>query len=244
MGLPKVSCLCPTYGRPECLEEAIHSFLLQDYRGEKELVILNDLPSQKLSFKHPEVNIINLPEEIGCLGRKFNLTARAATGEVFCVWDDDDIFLPHRITYSVDRLKGGLFHTWHAFLQKDGGQLEPSFNLFHSCLAVSRNLFWDIGGYEEVDRMSVDRKLIYDLYRNHGEFSSTIPQSDYFYIYRWSTTRTYHVSQWDNDSVSKSVQEYVAKKIESGQLRTGEIVLQPRWSDDYLRVAQEIGGGV
>jgi len=58
--LPKISCLCPTYGRPQCLEEAIFSFLTQDYQGEKELVILNDLADQTLIFDHPDVKIINV----------------------------------------------------------------------------------------------------------------------------------------------------------------------------------------
>lgn len=243
MGLPKVSCLCPTYGRPECLEEAIHSFLLQDYRGQKELVIVNDLPEQKLAFDHPQVRIINVPQEIGCLGRKFNLTARAATGDVLCVWDDDDIFLPHRLSYSIDRLKNGLFHVWHAFYLLPNGAVDTAYNLFHSCLAVHRDVFWDIGGYEEVDRMNVDRKLIHDLYKKCGHTSNEIPQADYFYIYRWDTTGDYHVSQWDSDSVSQSVKEYVAKKKEQGRLRTGEINLQPRWAQDYLRMVQEFGGG-
>ena len=39
---PAVSCICPTYGRPELLEEAIYCFLLQDYPGPKELIVLND----------------------------------------------------------------------------------------------------------------------------------------------------------------------------------------------------------
>ena len=30
---PAVSCICPTYGRTELLEEAMHCFLLQDYPG-------------------------------------------------------------------------------------------------------------------------------------------------------------------------------------------------------------------
>ncbi len=236
MSLPKVSCLCPTYGRPECLEEAIHSFLIQDYLGEKELVIVNDLPSQKLIFDHPQVRIVNLPEEVGCLGRKFNLTAKAATGEVLCVWDDDDIFLPHRLSYSIERLKNGLFHTWNAFYLSAENLVEPAYNLFHSCLAIHRDTFWGVGGYEEVDRMNVDRKLIYDLYKEYGHFSTEIPQSDYFYIYRWDVTGNYHVSKWDNDSVSHSVKEYVSQKNQEGQLRTGEIVLQPHWAQDYCHL--------
>jgi glycosyltransferase involved in cell wall biosynthesis len=37
---PLISCIMPTYGRPEFLGEAVAMFLAQDY-PEKELVILN-----------------------------------------------------------------------------------------------------------------------------------------------------------------------------------------------------------
>lgn len=243
MGLPKVSCLCPTYGRPECLEEALHSFLLQDYLGEKELIIVNDLPQQKLVFDHPQVRIINVPQEVGCLGRKFNLTARAATGEVLCVWDDDDIFLPHRISYSINNLKKGLFHTWNAFSLSKENRIEVAFNLFHSCLTIHKDVFWSIGGYEETDDIKLDRKLIYNLYNNYGPFSKDVEKENYFYIYRWEVTQNYHVSQFDNGLASQSVKDYVAQKIESGNLRTGEIVLSPCWKQDYLSAVKQVGGG-
>ena len=54
---PPVSCMCLTYGRPHLLEEAVESFLRQDYRGLKELVVVNDLSDQHLAFEHPEVRI-------------------------------------------------------------------------------------------------------------------------------------------------------------------------------------------
>src|SRR5262245_8679210 len=60
-GAPSVSCMCLTYGRPPHLvEEAIESFLRQDYRGQKELIVLNDLFGQELRFEHPEVQIVNV----------------------------------------------------------------------------------------------------------------------------------------------------------------------------------------
>ena len=65
---PKVSCYCPTYGRTSSLEEAIYRFLNQDYDGEKELIILNDLQDQTLFFDHPEVKIIN-SKKVHQLGR-------------------------------------------------------------------------------------------------------------------------------------------------------------------------------
>jgi len=56
MPLP-ISAKCITYGRVDFLEEALQSFLLQDYAGERELVIVNDYPLQTLHFDHPQVRI-------------------------------------------------------------------------------------------------------------------------------------------------------------------------------------------
>jgi glycosyltransferase involved in cell wall biosynthesis len=42
MSLPLISAKCITYGRVNTLEEALHSFLQQDYPGKKELIIVND----------------------------------------------------------------------------------------------------------------------------------------------------------------------------------------------------------
>jgi len=58
--LPRISCWCPTFAREELLEEAIYSFLIQDYLGEKELVILNDYEKQELVFDYPEIRIFNI----------------------------------------------------------------------------------------------------------------------------------------------------------------------------------------
>ncbi len=88
-GLPKISCFCSTYGRVRCLEEAIHSFLQQDYCGEKELVILNDREDQVLAFEHPEVTIINSPERIEPLGKKFNRNIDFCDGDVLAAWENE-----------------------------------------------------------------------------------------------------------------------------------------------------------
>ena len=111
MSLPFVSCLCPTYGRPECVEEAIESFLRQDYRGAKELIVVNDLADQTLVCDHPDVRVINSKERITPLGGKFNAVAAMARGDVLFVWEDDDIYLPHRISYSIDRMRAGIWPT-------------------------------------------------------------------------------------------------------------------------------------
>jgi len=65
---PAVSCFCLTYGRPRMLEEAIHSFLQQDYAGPKEMIVLNDYADQTLDLDHPEVQVINVPRRCRTLG--------------------------------------------------------------------------------------------------------------------------------------------------------------------------------
>jgi hypothetical protein len=73
---PAVSCICLTYGRPELLDEAIYSFLQQDYPGTKELVVLNDYEDQILTFVHPEVQAINVAKRFRTVGEKMKCCGR------------------------------------------------------------------------------------------------------------------------------------------------------------------------
>ena len=240
--LPFVSCYCATYGRPQLLEEAIESFIRQDYQGRKELVILNDFSQQELVYDHPEVKIINSSERILPLGRKFNETVRLCQGDILLVWEDDDVYLPWRISYSVRHMKNGLFHTSQGYYEEQsGGALTTSRNMFHCNLAVSRERFWDVGGYpEDQDRGNVD----VDIFKKLDVKSEDIPQSDVFYIYRWSGTNSYHGSWGVNESstISEFAEQYVESQIESGDCPTGRIALQPQWRNDWLKSVKNING--
>src|SRR5262245_29761012 len=101
---PAVSCICLTYARPALLEEAIYSFLQQDYRGTKELIVLNDYAEQVLELDHPEVVVVNVPKRLRTVGEKMNLAVALAAHDILFVWDDDDIYLPHRLRFSVAKL--------------------------------------------------------------------------------------------------------------------------------------------
>ena len=57
-----ISVLTLTYQRHHILEEAIESFLRQDFSGESEMVIINDSPIVEYVFEHPKIRIINLKE--------------------------------------------------------------------------------------------------------------------------------------------------------------------------------------
>jgi glycosyltransferase involved in cell wall biosynthesis len=171
MSLPKVSCFCATYGRPPVLvEEVIESFLRQDYEGEKELVILNDWPMQHLICDAPDVQIVNVQQRLTPIGKKFNETVALCSGEILFPWEDDDIYMPWRLSYSVERLQNGMFHTGNAFWMPRPNYVEYCDNLHHCNLAVSRKLFDAVGGYSEADIMEVDQVLFERLTNVVDEF--------------------------------------------------------------------------
>jgi hypothetical protein len=214
---------------------------MQDYAGRKELVILNDMPEQKLVYEHPEVRIINSPKRITPLGKKFNDCLGYCKGEVLFVWDDDDIYLPWRLSYSIENMKEGLFHTKHAFFETANDlSLKTGYNYFHCNLAFERRLLDKIGHYKEEDVASLD----IDFMSRLAVVSQNVRKKDYFYIYRWSGTDSFHVSQWNNNGVSACADAYVAKQIKAGQCETGEILLRPHWSRDWLTLSQDAISGL
>ncbi len=100
MSLPLVSCIMPTYGRPDYVAESIAMFLAQDY-PRKELLILNDCPGQTLTGNFPGIRIINAPSRWPTLGEKRNAAIELAKGDYIAVWDDDDVYFPWRLSASM-----------------------------------------------------------------------------------------------------------------------------------------------
>ena len=102
---PAVTCICPTDGRVELLEEAIHSFLRQDYPGEKELIVLNDTEGQTLVYDHPEVQVVNVPRRFHSAAEKRKAAVGLASHDLIFPWPEDDVCLPHRLSFTVAHLE-------------------------------------------------------------------------------------------------------------------------------------------
>lgn len=249
MSLPKVSAYCATYGRPHLLEEAIESFLKQDYKGEKELVILNDYPEQTLIFEHPEVKVYNVSEKITPLGKKFNETVNRCTGDIVVVWEDDDIYLPNKLSVSVDKLiksKKQIFHTQQAYYEESLGRIVKAIDhfkydlLFHVNMAMYKSFFDSVGGYLETDNITLDVDSMSRFFTKANYKSEIVNQEDVFYIYRLNTTNSYHgtwLSGWNKEgSLSKASVEYI--KQNDDKIIKGEYILKPYWKYDYIKLIQ------
>lgn len=238
MTLPKVSCICPTFGRAYLLEEAVESFLRQNYEGERELIICNDFTEQEIVFEHPLVKVINLPERTKTLGEKRNITYRNSTGDLMITWGDDDIHLPGRITRMVNSLykHGGdfLFEGYFYILYANKLYREPG----STCGAniISRKLFDAVGGVPE--KNTGEDVAFNDRIKAYLKAPLNTCYDDPQFLYRWSSDRV-HISQFGEDKANKPtsydlVLHHAKEYIKKGLEPAGRYVLKPHWSKDWL----------
>jgi glycosyltransferase involved in cell wall biosynthesis len=243
---PPVSCICLTYGRPDLLAEAIYSFLVQDYGGTKELIVLNDYAPQRLAFDDPQVQIVNLPRRFRTVGEKCNAAVALASHDLLFVWDDDDIYLPHRLSLSVERFDPakGFFKPARGWVWDHGVLSGPTANVFHSASCWSRELFNGVGGYAPMGN-GYDQEIEERFGELRGRSTATddIVDTDVYYIYRWGGTGSYHMSAFGQDEPGQNseqfaVADFVQAQANYGALREGAITITPRWNMDYVALTR------
>lgn len=233
---PLVSCLCPTYGRPpsyvHLLEEAVFSFLLQDYPS-KELVVLNDTPGQSLVCDAPGVRVVNLPSRVPSLGRKRDLLCGLARGEILLPWDDDDLSLPHRASQAVARLDGYDYfnprRSW--FWDGNGAHSDHGHGVCHNASAFTRRAWEAVGGYPDesvTEDQSMDRRLSRSV-RCTPRLSDD--PREWSYVYRWGVSDC-HIS--GNGDHERAWRERGEAPFPPGTYR-----VTPGWRIDYLDVLRK-----
>ncbi|HLX09363.1 MAG TPA: glycosyltransferase [Thermoanaerobaculia bacterium] len=244
---PAVSCFCLTYGRPRLLEEAIHSFLRQDYAGPKEMIVLNDYADQVLELDHPEVQVINLAKRFRTLGEKMNAAVALASHDLLFTWDDDDIYLPHRLSFSVAAFdsRKGFFNAASAWVWNAGSLSGPAQNRFHAASCWSRALFDAIGGYaaagSAADAMFEQRLAA--AFPGATAHLAVTPEEIY-YVYRWHGTGSYHLSAKGQARSGQNrgypeVAAAVELQAQRGEIPLGRVVLQPCWQHDYAQLVAD-----
>jgi glycosyltransferase involved in cell wall biosynthesis len=99
----RISCLAVSRDRVEMLKRSI-SFYLNQTWPEKELVIVSNGPvevqrsiaAHVAELGRPDIRCVFLQSE-ETLGHLRNLSIDAASGDVLCQWDDDDLYHPRRL---------------------------------------------------------------------------------------------------------------------------------------------------
>lgn len=243
----KVSCFCCTYGRPlHVLAEAVESFLRQTYQGEAELVILNDLPGQRIALAdsvrvpaNRSIVIVNMTERIPTLGKKFRRSVDLCTGYLLLPWEDDDIYMPWRIAWSVEHLRDGYYHTNRAWYEHGGpGVLVPATNLFHCNMAFARELYDRIGGYDADDTPALDQSL-YRRLTAAGAVGMDTPWERVHYIYRWQHSGSWHGSGMGGAQPTEEAGRRVALDIARRSIPMGEVEIKPAWTRNWTQIAEQ-----
>lgn len=210
--LPYISCLCPTYKRPELLKNAMACYLAQEYPKHRcELVIFDDADQiyDQCSYDGPGCaekiwNVYSTAYRYRTLPEKFNKIAAGfayVEADIFCVWEDDDFFFPdhlQNIATAFQQNGPGYYipQTVYSNYGKPFGelQIEDATGRFHSSWAYRVDIFRKIGGYPETGRLDFDQQMRDRMKDAAGGFSYYGIASRPSYCYRWGNG-IYHGSQ-------------------------------------------------
>lgn len=246
--LPGISCLCITYSRVDLLEESIECFLRQTYKGPKELLILNDCDDQILKYDHPEITIVNTPVRFRTIGEKRNASVGLAKYNILTPWDDDDIFLPHKLEHTVNKMMQNGYDYYKVensfFYCMNNGILNHGANLFFCASVFTRDAYLKTKGHgfitagedaylENQLRDLSSKKLIKGFIENTRNGATL---KDIYYIYRFGGISS-HLSVF---ATRPDALEFISNDRKSKKDRpVGVINLNPHWEKDYVQIAND-----
>lgn len=197
---PLISCVMPTYGRPDFVHESIAMFLAQDYPN-KELIILNDCPEQKFECELPGIRVINAERRYANLGEKRDAAIELAQGELIAVWDDDDVYLPWRLSLSLNEMRrlGTEFYRPKTFWAYWGNEplhvneTVPGW-VNHAFVMFTKTLWREVGGYPP-RTLNEDSDFFDRIHRHLNEsfIAHPIAREDRLFVLR-GKSRYAHIS--------------------------------------------------
>lgn len=239
-----ISCKCLTHARTHLLEEAIFSFINQDYDGESELIIVNDYPLQKLVFNHPRVKIFNLDETFPIIGQKENFAIERCQGDIIATWDDDDIALPNHfkniMKYWNDKID---IMFWQNGVYYNEPIITAITSVGNSGFVFSKKA-WEKAGKSPIENAGGDMTFVNKIKHFGGICTNYPSNNEVSWFYRWSLPMCYHQSGQGTDvpgrkNIVQRNAEYIEQQRRLGNIPIGEVVLKPHWRHDYIKMLKD-----
>ena len=236
MNYPPISIVCATYGRPGFLNELVESFLRQDYKGKKELLISNDMPKMKYEFQHPEVTVVNQSKRYGSHGEKLNALMTMIKYDVTTIWDDDDIMLPWAISTSIEGLGSKPFFMlggyWRIYLRK-----KPEITFMPAAIAPNgiykKALLDELGGFIENLPGSGEDTYFRGHVKQSGNYDFAIlDREKAFLIYRQGAFNFGRISRGKGGWAK--FRDYYEERNSRGTY-----VIEPSWKEDYVELTRK-----
>ncbi len=236
-----------TYGRVAFLEEMLFSYINQEDIEDSEMVIVNDYPLQTLIFDHPKVRIFNLKSTFKTIGEKENFTIENCKGDLIATCDDDDIALPrHLKTIRKYFTPGTNMLHWGRAVYYNEPTITSIGHLGNSGMIFSKDA-WEKAGRSPIMNAGGD-SIFRDKVHELGNILNVNPlDEEISWFYRWSLPQNggvYHQSGAGFDQLGKPniVQrhsQHIERLRQVGLVPTGDIVLKPRWDQDYYKLLQD-----
>lgn len=223
---PPVSCICSVNGDYQLVEEAIFSFLMQDYAGIKELVILNDDDGQLLEISHPEIKIFNVQQCLRSEVERRNTAVSLCSHHLIFMWDAEDIYLPHRLSFSVKHFDEniGFFKMDEAFVWGNNRLSGLQKSVFHNAYCFSREKFDRMRGYPYMTNYGYDQQI------EHRFKSKTLESIQQNTVGK--STQAYCIYRWENKAHNRPL-FLSRKRPKAVAVKRKLIRLKPHWAYDY-----------
>ena len=180
-----ISVIMSSFNSEKTIEESIQSILNQDYKN-IEFLIVDDGSTdntlrimKKLRDKDKRIEIIENTRNIG-LTKSLNQLLKISNGRYIARQDSDDLSFPYRLTRQINFLKKTNYDivTSRAVIKNKEVKIPKYSHLFpnkivmkyknpfiHGTLFLDKNIFEEVGGYDENFYFAQDYKLYFDCYK-------------------------------------------------------------------------------
>lgn len=222
-----ISVLTLTYKRHHILEEAIYSFLQQDFE-DCEMVIINDCPDVAYVFNHPKIRVINHPKQFKTLGKKYEFGFTQCKGDYIFWLDDDDLLTPNALSL-INRM----------IVENSGYDIYRCARAYYFCNNRYESLMSNVNNgncyrkeyFTNIEFPNTSIGHDTDLVFNRGAKICEKDYGQYAMIYRWGSG-TYNVSSFganvdDLEILRQKANGYISDS------ECGVITLMPHFKNDY-----------
>lgn len=214
--LPKISCLTVTQGRVKLLKDAILCYCKQDYPNKELIIVTNNADHVNNAIKRfidsldrKDIFLITFKREGYNLGKARNLSIDVATGDHLCIWDDDDLYHPKRLSYQYQVIKSAnaqaAFLTEHLhFFQEEqelywvdwryGNHLSFFERLIPGSMLINRSLQIRYPESGQSAFAGEDNVFINALKNNHIRVAAATEGHGFLYLYRCHGNNTHAIA--------------------------------------------------
>ncbi|KZS48873.1 hypothetical protein AWU65_24530 [Paenibacillus glucanolyticus] len=232
-----ISVLTLTYQRHHLLEEAIESFLRQDFTGESEMLIINDSSKVEYVFNHPNIRIVNVKERFTSIGKKLEFGFSQCKYNYIYRLDDDDLMLPWALSHTWNDT---ITHPGYEIYRSDGhycfehNKFKGIFNNVNTGNVYTKNYLSRI----EIPESSFGEDYTMTFNNNAKIYQS--PRGQKTMIYRWGMN-TYHISAMGgkiSESVRREWTDLIVKNIakeRNTSVEEGVLMLHPHFQEEYYQ---------